>query len=182
MADITLAECNNRAWLVGGESFIDDLLANTLAPEISIEIVACASPADVRDLWVQNCGQPSEGGMPWVIHPNIVARIRRASPDFAVFFAQWSAMLDEDAQASIRAAAVWAEQNPTLPVLLAEYLDPDGPQVMADLSRLRTQLIEERLAGFAVDRARIGRIRRGIDAASGMAQESQRVDIIIRPA
>ncbi len=181
MADITLAECNNGFWLVGGEAFIDDLLANTLSPQISIEIVSCAAPSDVRDLWAQLCGPPEEGGMPWMIHPNIAARIRRASPDFAIYFTQWSAAMDEDAQAAIRAAAVWAEQNPALPVVLAEYVDPAGPQAIADLSRLRMQLIEDRLAGMGIARSRISRIRRPIDGAAGMPEESQRVDIVVRP-
>ena len=182
MADITLAECNNRVWLVGGEPFIDDLLANTLAADISIEIIACASPAEVRELWVQHGGVPDNAGMPWMIHPNIAARIRRISPDYAVFFAQWSAMLDQDALAVIRAAAAWAEQNAAVPVVLAEYLDPAGPQVIADLSRLRMQLIEDRLADLGIARARIDRNRRDIGDIANGSQESQRVDIVIRPA
>lgn len=182
MADVTLAECNNRAWLVGGEDYLDDLLANTLASDISIEIVSCAVPSEVRDLWVQLCGPPGEGAMPWTIHPNIVARIRRSIPGFAVYFAQWSALLDDDAQAAIRGAAIWAEENPTLPVLLAEYIDPAGPSAIVQLSQLRMQLIEDRLSEFGIDRARISRTRRAIDPASGMAQESQRVDIVVRPA
>ncbi len=44
MADITLAEYNGRVWLVGGEVYIDDLLANTLTPNVSIELVRCEVP------------------------------------------------------------------------------------------------------------------------------------------
>jgi hypothetical protein len=181
MADITLAEYNGRVWLVSGEVHIDDLLANTLTPNVSIELVRCESQSDVHDLWVQNCGEPTTGGMPWLIHPNIADRIRRSSPDYAVFFAQWSAMLDPDALAVIQAAAVWSLEHPETPVILAEYLDPDGPQAMADLSRLRAQLIEDKLAESGVERAKMSRVRRNVSEIPGMAQESQRVDIVVRP-
>jgi hypothetical protein len=182
MADITLAEYNGRVWLVGGETYLQDLLANTLSPDISIELVQCERTSDVHHLWVQNCGEPSEGigGMPWQIHPNIVARIRRRSPDYAVYFAQWSAMLDQDALSVISAAAVWATQNPEARVVLAEYLDPAGPQAIADLSRLRTQLIEDKLAEAGIPRTRMERTKRNVSEVPGMTQESQRVDIIVR--
>jgi hypothetical protein len=182
MADITLAEFNGRVWLVGGESYIDELLANTLSKDVSIEFVRCESQRDIHDLWVQNCGSPAAGtgSSPWVIHPKIAERIRGSSPDYAVFFAQWSAMLDDDALAVIRAAVVWWKQKPETPVVLAEYLDPDGPQAMVDLARLRTQLIEDKLADGGVARERISRIRRSTHDVPGMARESQRVDIIVR--
>jgi outer membrane protein OmpA-like peptidoglycan-associated protein len=117
--------------------------------------------------------------MPWQIHPNIVQRIRRRSPDYAVFFTQWSAMLDQDALTVINAAATWAQENPSMPVVLAEYLDPAGPQAIADLSRLRAQLIEDKLTAAGIGRERITREKRGIDEGAGMTQESQRVDIIV---
>jgi outer membrane protein OmpA-like peptidoglycan-associated protein len=180
MADITLAEFNGRVWLVGGEAYLQDLLANTLSQDISIELVQCERTSDVRQMWVQNCGEPPAGGMPWQIHPNIVARIRRRSPDYAVYFTQWSAMLDQDALTVISAAAAWAKENPEARVVLAEYLDPEGPQSMADLSRLRTQLIEDKLAEGGITRARMDRLRRNVSEVPGMTQESQRVDIIVR--
>ncbi len=182
MADITLAEFNGRVWLVGGEIHIDDLLANTLTPDVSIELVRCESQSDVRDLWVQNCGEPTTGGMPWMIHPNIAERIRRSSPDYAVYFAQWSVLLDQDALAVIHAAANWWLQHPEAPVTLAEYLDPAGPQAMVDLSRLRSQLIEDKLAESGIERGHISRERRSVADVPGMAQESQRVDILVRPS
>jgi hypothetical protein len=181
MADITLAEFNGRVWVVGGEAYIDDLLINALAPDVSIEMVRCESQSDVHALWVQLCGEPTTGGMPWIIHPNIAERIRRSSPDYAVYFAQWSAMLDADALAVIREAANWLHEHPEAPVVLAEYLDPEGPPAMVDLSRLRAQLIEDKLAESGVERGRIARVRRSVADVPGMAQESQRVDIIVRP-
>jgi hypothetical protein len=180
MADITLAEFNGRVWLVGGEAHIDDLLANTLSKDVTIELVACERKSDVHDLWIQNCGEPALPGDPWIIHPAIVDRIRRASPVYAVFFTQWSVMLDADALTVIASAAGWARDNPHAPVLLTEYLDPAGPQAMVDLSRLRAQMIEEKLAEAGVARERIEHVRRDVSEVPGMAQESQRVDIVVR--
>jgi len=179
MADITLAEFNGRVWLVGGEAYLQDLLGNTLAKNVSIELLQCERVSDVTDLWVQNSGAKEASGLPWQIHPNIVARIRRRSPDYAVYFTQWSAMLDQDALTVINAAASWAQENPTTPVVLAEYLDPAGPQAIADLSRLRAQLITEKLTAAGVGADRITRAQRDIDEASGMSQESQRIDIVV---
>lgn len=180
MADITLAELNGRIWLVGGENYLDDLLANTLAKNVSIELVACESKTHVHELWVQHCGKKTINGDPWMINPAIVERIRRSSPDYAVFFAQWSAMLDADALTVIASAAAWAVQHPDAPVLIAEYLDPAGPQAITDLSRLRAGLVEDKLAEGGVPRERVERVRRGVAEVPGMAQESQRVDIIVR--
>ncbi len=120
--------------------------------------------------------------MPWIIHPNIAERIRRSSPDYAVYFAQWSAMLDPDALAVIRGAANWLSQHPEVPVTLAEYIDPAGPKAMVDLSRLRAQLIEDKLVEFGIEGRQIARLRRSVSDVPGMAQESQRVDIIVTPA
>jgi len=185
MADITLAEFNGRVWLVGGEAHLQDLLANTLPPDISAELVQCERPEDVRSLWAQLCGpsQTSDANrMPWQIHPAIVARIHRTLPDYAVYFAQWSAMLDNEALDVINAAALQAKQNPEASVVLAEYLDPEGPQAMVDLSRLRAQLIEDKLASSGVNRARVTREKRKVSDVPGMTQESQRVDIVVRTA
>ena len=184
MADIILAEFNGRVFLVGGDAHLDDLLANTLSPEVSIELVQCERQSDIHALWVQHCGeqQAGVGGMPWAIHPAIVARIRRSSPDYAVFFAQWSALLDADALTVIDAAAHWAQANPEAPVQVVEYVDEAGPAAIAALAGVRMHLVEDRLAERGVDRARIARTRRSVSEVPGMTQESQRVDIVVRAA
>ena len=182
MADITLAEFNGQVWLVGGEDHFDDLLANTLPADISVEMVQCECYADVEGLWAQHCGTPRPGTMPWIINPWIIARIRRRSPDYAVFFAQWSVFLDPDALAVVHAAASFATEEVDVPVVLAEYLDPAGPSAIADLSRLRAQLIEEKLVEAGIARDRVSRLRRAVADVPGMPQESQRIDIIVRPA
>jgi outer membrane protein OmpA-like peptidoglycan-associated protein len=180
MADITLAEFHGRCWLVGGEPFIDDLLANTLAKQVSIEVLPCETKSDVRALWTQLCGEQQEGAEPWMIHPAIVARIRRSAAGHSVFFAEWSAKLDQDALVVIASAAAWAVENPDAPVVLVEFLDPDGPKAVADLSRLRAQMVEDQMVLGSVARERIGRATRGIGDVAGMAQESQRIEIAMQ--
>ena len=179
MADITLAELNGRVWLVGGERYLDDLLANTLSQGVSIEIVACDTQSEVNSLWVQNCGQPSIPGTPWQINPKIVARIRSRSPGFQVFFGSWSVLLDADALTVINAAAAWAKEDTEAPVLLAEYIDPAGPEAISDLSRLRARLIADKLVEGGVDRERIERTTREMIEIGGGAGDNQRVDIIV---
>ncbi len=147
MADILLAEFEGRVWLVSGEPHLDDLLANTLSPDVSVELVPCETVAAVRDLWARHGGDPS-AGMPWLVHPNVVDRVMgttAAAAGHAIMFGPWSALLDPAALAVIAAAAEQANQQPEATVTLAEYLDPAGPQAIADLSRLRAQLIEDQL-------------------------------------
>lgn len=184
MADITLAEFNGRVFLVGGEAYLADLLANTLASNVSIELVQCERQSEVQALWVRNCGQlePGIGGMPWTIHPAIVARIRRSAPGYTVFFAQWSAMLDADALAVIDAAALWASSNPEAPVRIVEYVDDGAPAASATLAGLRAELIEQRLETGGIPRGRLTRARRPTSEASGMGADSQRVDIVVDAA
>jgi hypothetical protein len=182
MADILLAECEANVWLVDGEPHLDDLLANTLSSDVSIDLVVCDSVADVRALWAQHGGDAA-AGMPWLVHPNVVNRVKAAmrgtDPDHAVMFGAWSVLLDQAALAAIEAAAAQANQRPATPVTLAEYLDPAGPSALADLSRLRAQLIEDQLAAHGVARERISHIRRNVSEMPSMAQESQRVDILL---
>jgi hypothetical protein len=182
MADITLAEVHGRCWLVGGEAFIDDLLANTLAKHVTIEVLPCETKSDVHALWVQHCGEQGPGADPWMIHPAIVARIRRNAAGHSVFFAEWSARLDQDALTVIASAAAWALENPDAPITLVEFLDPDGPKAVADLSRLRAQMVEDQLVAGSVARERIGRASREPGDVAGMAQESQRIEISLQIA
>jgi hypothetical protein len=182
MADITLAEVQGNVWLVGGEPYIDDLLANTLAPNVSIEIIPCERKSEVKALWVQLSGPDVPAGDPWLIHPAIVARIRRTSPGYSLFFAEWSAMIDKDAQNVIASVAAWAEQNADGSVELVEFVDPTGPAAVSDLSRLRAQLVEDHLKSRGVAPGRITRVRRGIEELAGVSQESQRIDINVKAA
>ena len=182
MADITLAEFNGRVWLVGGEPFIDDLLANTLAPDVSIELVPCEHKSDVHRLWVQHCGEQEGFGDPWMIHPAIVERIRRGNSTYSVFFAEWSAAIDKDGHTVIASVASWWSDNKAMFIDLVEFLDPDGPKSIVDLSRLRAQLLEEGLIKAGVPADRIGRAIRPPGTVAGDARESQRIDIVVRAA
>ena len=182
MADITLAELNGRFWLVGGEAYLHELLGNTLPDTVSTEVVLCEHPSQVHKLWVRHCGEPETGGTPWQIHPNIVARFRRSITDQSIVFGQWSALLDEEALEAVAATALRMSHLPDAAVELVQYLDPTGAQAVADLTRLRCQLIEDKLAEAGVARSRIGRVVRPLsdlpDGASG--PNPQRIDLVVR--
>lgn len=182
MADITLAEFNDRVWLVGGEEHIDDLLANTLAPHLSIEIVACASESALRALWIAKSGDPGSAGMPWLIHPDIANRIRGIAPVLAVAFAPWSALLDAAAEGVIDAAARRAADVAAARVEIVSYLDPAGPPRIVTLARLRADLVEDALAARGIARERMARLIRDVGEVPGLEQESRRIDIVVAPA
>ena len=177
MADIILAEHQGQSWLVSGVGHIDDLLANTLAPNLTIEFVACQSQTTVMELWVQYCGEPTSSDMPWMIHPGIAARLRRKAVGNRVFFTPWSAMLDDDANAAIAAAAGQAAETAGAGVVLTRYLDAGDPQALADLANLRSSLIEAQLVALGVRPERIIR-------ATGLrtATDNEHIDIGIAAA
>jgi hypothetical protein len=176
MADIVLAEFGGNTWLVAGEEQIDALLANMLPPDAAIELVSCGSKQEVIDLWLSRGGDPGLAGDPWVIHPAIVARIRRTQGGFSIFFGEWSAMLDAAAAAVIEAAAEAGRRDEQVQLVLTEHLAQETSSTLADLSRLRLQLIEQRLVEAGLGRERIGRARR-----EAGPEESGRVDIVIAP-
>lgn len=179
MADIVLAEHRGQTWLVSGERYIDDLLANTLPRDVSIEFVACESESDVTVLWVQNCGQPTQSA-PWMIHPAIAKRIRRTSEGHVVYFGQWSAMLDEDAHSVIRSAVIWGKEFGEADMTLVTYVAEGGPKAVADIANIRCMLIEAELTAAGIAAERIRRANRDPALAPGMGEESQRVDIVIK--
>jgi hypothetical protein len=180
MADIVLAEFGGQAWLVRGEQHVDDLLANTLPAGISVEIVECGSRAEVDLLWAQNAASPSASGVPWLIHPRIVARARGRLADMRVLFAQWSAMLDERAHAAIKAAAISAGENTGVGLVLTRFIRPESGPMLASLAELRSDLIAAELVKLGVAADRIGRETRDISAVPEMGEESQRIDIGFR--
>lgn len=180
MADVTLAEYNDNVWLVGGEPHIDDLLANTLPAHITIEVLTCETKSQVHDLWVQLCGEPPFPGDPWLIHPAIVNRIRRADSGYAIYFGQWSAQLDTQAESLIVAAARHAHGG-TGKVTLTEFIDEGSPPFAADLARVRLGMIEQILLREGVAQSRLEHARRDLAAAQAVGQDAQRVDILIEP-
>jgi hypothetical protein len=178
MARITLAQFNGHTWLVAGEEQIDDLLANTLSSDATIELVACDCKADVLALWREHCGEPDGMGDPWLIHPAIVARIQRVAAGLVVRFAPWSAMLDREALAVIEAAGRIAVENPNSPVVLNARADQTSP-IAAEMVRLRARLIEEKLAEAGLARDRF--VQALADAAPGAGDDAECVTIVIQP-
>ena len=65
--DVKLCFFRGWYWLVVGEGYQAELLAGTLPPERTVEIVDCADFAEVEAAWEA----PMPGTMPWQIHPNI---------------------------------------------------------------------------------------------------------------
>ena len=182
MADIVLAEYNGQAWMVGGVEHIDDMLANTLPDNVSIEIVRCETHSQIDELWERYCGEPVAGPMPWAIHPGIVKRLRRQSTGHAVFFEQWSAKLDGDAMDVIRAAANWALQFEEAEVHLVSYASGQAGRAARDLSNLRCGVIEEELEKLGVAESRFVRIVQDLAALPDGSEEAQRIDIEIKQA
>jgi hypothetical protein len=180
MADIILAEFGGQAWLVRGEQYIDDLLANTLPAEIRIEVLACRSRAEVDLLWAQDAAALSASGVPWLIHPRVVDRARGRPAGVSVLFAQWSAMLDEHAHAAIKAAAISATENADIGLVLTRFIGPESGPMLTSLAELRTDLIAAELVKLGISADRIGRETCDIAAVPGMGEESQRVDIGLR--
>ena len=64
-----------------GEAVLVDPLANTLSPDVSIELVRCESQEGVHRLWVQQCGEPAVdcGEARWRGHPATVSAVRAPS-------------------------------------------------------------------------------------------------------
>lgn len=180
MADIILAEHRGNAWLVRGERYIDDLLANTLPPDISMEIITCESQSDVNALWHQEDGGPDTDRSPWIIHPGIVNRIRRTRTGHSVFFSPWSALLDDDAHAVIRSAAVAADASSDAIVLLISYPGRNESKPATDLTSLRCSLIEAELSVLGVPATRIAREARDAETGPHAEAGSERLDILVK--
>ena len=179
MADIVLAEHNGQTWLMSGETFIDDLLANTLQPDVTIEFVVCESESDLENVKARHLAAGAEGSDPWIIHPAIASRVRLGSAavdpsGHRVVFSPWSAARDANADAVIAAAATQAAGSDSR-VVLTSYIAPDGPPPMADLAALRSSLIEAELTRLGVPPSRIARARRDSDAGTS----ADHIDIMI---
>jgi hypothetical protein len=149
MTDIVLAECSGQAWLVRGEQHIDDLLGNTLAANINIEIILCESKSAVDSLWRR--WNDDDSSAMWLIHPAIVNRARRQSGDIAVVFAEWSALLDDAAHQAIQAAAVAVGAKPTAALVLVRHVAAEAPPMATEMADLRCRLLEAQLAELGVN-------------------------------
>jgi hypothetical protein len=180
MVDIILAEHSGQAWLVSGEQYIDDLLANTLAGNVSIEIVVCESDSEVAELWHRHGAEPAGAHQPWLIHPGIVARIRREAPGHSIYFPEWSAMLDKEARRVIQSAAAWAQQFAEAAVALVRYPEAGESRPTRELAGLRLSLVESELEALGIDAARFVRVTRAVAEGPSVGPLAQRVDIEVK--
>ena len=181
MADIILAERMDRFWLVGGGRYIDQLLGNTLPPDVSIEFVVCQSDSEVQALWLTDRGEERQTSQPWMLNPGIVARIRRGvATTGSVMFGPWSAMLDDEANLVIASCAARLTASSDMTAVLICYVADGAPRPVADIAGLRASLIEAELTRLGIAAARIARETRDPATVPGMAAESQRVDIVLQ--
>jgi hypothetical protein len=180
MADIVLAEYQGRAWIISGDQFIDDLLANTLAPEVCIELIVCKAESEINHLWERRGAESQAPGARWAVHPGIVNRIRRQQSDHSILFGQWSAMIEGDGLLTLQAAASLALRHGSMPVEIVSFVGPDGPKALLDLANLRCGLIEAQLDSLGVAASRFVRVTRDAASEPGMTSDSQRIDIIVR--
>ena len=178
MADVVLAECGGQAWLVGGEQYIDDLLANTLSPDVSIEVVACESKLAVNALWRANGGE--DVASMWLIHPAIVSRAKGVVVGGVpgLQFAAWSASLDKLAEAVLQTAADALARDAALVLVLVRHAKAEAPAMEAELGSLRCGLVEAGLGGLGVAAGRISREVRGVDGPG----QADRIDVVVRRA
>lgn len=100
------------------------------------------------------------------------------SPTYVVFFQEWSAALDNSAQAVIANAATWAKAHPDTVVRVVGSADPTGSRAANILlSELRAQVVADQLGADGVDAQRIAQTGQGSVQFALTAQESRRVTI-----
>ena len=99
-------------------------------------------------------------------------------PTRVVFFTEDSSALDESARGVVTNAATLAKENPTAPVVVLGFADPDGGRAYnRALSDARAQAVAEQLRQDGVDRQRIVVSPRGAVPFEMMPLESRRVEI-----
>ena len=175
MPDIILAEVNGGFWLVRGAQHVDDLLANRLAPDLTVEVVEVANRREISAMWTEHEGDADPGGQPWIIHPAIGRRLKGVADPRSVVFTAWSAMLDAAAQEAIDGAGGWLRQNERGRLSMRQYAPAEAEPGLADLQRLRAQLVCGALARTGADAAAIDHETRP-SRASG---DIDRIDFIM---
>ena len=101
-----------------------------------------------------------------------------ASQVLVVYFQEWSADLDDSAQAIVKSAATWANSNPAAPVAVIGYADPEGsPQANRDISRTRARVVADTLIADGVAKQRVTVTAHGAIDFAMSSQESRRVTI-----
>ncbi len=155
MTRIVLAEFAGNVWLVRGDEHFDDLLANVLPETVALEFTTCESHDEVRAIWREHGDTENDGDEPWLLNPAIVRRIKGRYETQSVTFTPWSAMLDESALETVGAAATLLQANPTSRLSLRQFSPAETPPGLADLQRLRGQLLAGALTRAGADAASI---------------------------
>jgi outer membrane protein OmpA-like peptidoglycan-associated protein len=97
---------------------------------------------------------------------------------YVVFFQEWSAALDDSAQAVITQAAEYAKAHPAHFAHIGGFADPTGSQkANALLSDLRMQVVVDQLRADGVPAAHIIGRGHGAVPPALSSQESRRVEI-----
>ncbi len=177
MADVILADCEGQVWLVKGDEHIDELLAGTLPAGITVEFLPFTSRAAVFGLWRDMSVESTDGAQPWVLHPEIVRRIRGSFglQQRVVVFQAWSVLLDPAAREVVADAAEWLSGNAGGTLLLRQFAPDAAAPGHADLQRLRGQLVAGALAGVGADPARMSQDT----AAAQTDADAERLEIVI---
>jgi outer membrane protein OmpA-like peptidoglycan-associated protein len=102
------------------------------------------------------------------------------SQKYVVFFLEWSAALDDAAQAVIGDAAEWLKSHPGNVAHVNGFADPTGSkQANALLSDLRAQMVVDQLQTDGIDPKRIRQRGHGSVQFALSSQESRRVEISV---
>jgi outer membrane protein OmpA-like peptidoglycan-associated protein len=102
------------------------------------------------------------------------------SQRFVVFFQDWSAALDDSAQAVISNAAEWVKSHPGNIAHVNGFADPTGSRkANALLSDLRAQMVVDQLLSDGVSERRIHQRGHGSVQFALSSQESRRVEISV---
>ncbi|HUB48918.1 MAG TPA: OmpA family protein [Acetobacteraceae bacterium] len=113
----------------------------------------------------------------------LVSQAHAAEPaarNYVVFFLEWSANLDDAAQAVISHAADYAKSHPGVPVHVNAFADPTGSRkANILLTDLRAQIVMDQMQTDGIPEHRlIGRGHGSVQFAL-TSQESRRVEISI---
>ncbi|GEM_PF-1580609 len=176
LAELVLAECHGQVWLVNGDEYIDDVLNGRLPEGVSVEYITLPDRAAVIDMWMQLSPEADESGLPWMINPALLGRLRGVfNPGVrSISFAAWSVLLDGAATATLTDAATWLASDDTRRLRLRQFaLEADEPG-KADLQRLRGQLVLGALTRAGVAPGRV--TEETVPTAS--ADDGERVDVI----
>lgn len=99
---------------------------------------------------------------------------------FVVFFQEWSAAIDDPAQAVIAEAADWVKAHPGNVARISGFASPNGSRkANVLLADLRAQVVVDQLVTDGVDAKRVQQRGRGPVPFALTAQESRRVEISV---